>query len=191
MKRIKKKHVVTGTAVLLIIIFFIRVFIVRSRFPQIKIEEYRRQETTVFEPEMKSFTAWTELSPADYHVYTGGEFIEEYPEVHDVYDTYKNFDSYYVYVPEIIIKNTGDKSVSVNRLTSFFQYVNPYDGYTNGLYPIENIILQPGEEDTAKFVVLVHPDVVGEGKMEKFLDSDFFIVVMSYPVEKRLVYEKE
>lgn len=192
MIHIRKRFVIAGIIIVLGIFFVLRVNNVQSRFPQKRIEECREGEVISYNPRIDNLiSADTEISPVGISVYSGLEFLEKYPEMAATYSNMKEFESFYMIVPEVEIKNKGKEVVNIERLVMYFQFTSPYNGYTNGVRILNDNDINPDETKIAQLAVLVNPEYIGRENLELFFGSDFYILMSSYPIEKRLIYEKK
>ena len=192
MIRFKKRYIVIAVTVIFAILFVWRVYDVKSRFPAKQIEECRKGEWIDYNPRVENMLdADVKMSPVSMNKYNGYEFIEKYP-VSSAIHMYEGFEEFMVIVIEFQVQNCGDSKLSLWKLVSAFEFVSSYNGYGNAALLIDendDYMVEAGETKNVEAAVIVNQTYVGEKNMQKFLNSEFYLLLSGYPLEKRLVYE--
>lgn len=91
----------------------------------------------------------------------------------------------------IDIKNNAQEAVSINRLITFFFYCTEFNGDSNSLEKMNIDInsVEAGEIQRVQLVTSIrHDDVWKINSRQRYAESDVYIIMSQYPLERRMVF---
>lgn len=188
----KKRKVLYAVICLLIFsVWGTLVFIVNSEYPDKTIIECRYGEWIDYEPDVEGvIKANVSLSPLSCDIATGQELVEQYTESLK-YSYIFNEREYFVF--EIAIKNNVDTAANVRKLAAYFMFCSPENGSSNALLYLNDEIaeVQAKETVTVRFATLFNYLDALPNSYERFMNSDIYVLISNYPIERRLVFRAD
>lgn len=188
MRHIKRKNkIIIASILIAAIVWGCAFYDINRRFPKTVVEEYRCGETLEFKNHCFEEVMIAEISPDSLVWYEGEEFEKRYPKTAEEYIGTNRFK---VLKAAVIMENKGDESFNVGKYAAYFTLCNDRYGWSNGGFTAleQETVLQPGEKRSVDLVYVIN--FHKKSMMNEVLDSEFYIKVASYPIERKLVYER-
>lgn len=164
------------------------------RFSIQKIEKCGYGEWINYTPDIADIiTADVSISPVSCKMYDRAGILKDYTkEQLGIFSEGKDDSDYLVFTVDI--KNNGQEAVSINRLASLFIYCTEFNGDSNSLERMNTDIktVASGETQRVQFVTNIkYKDAWMVNSRQRYAESDVYIVMSQYPLERRMVFSIE
>ncbi len=187
----KKRTAIIVCIIVVIIAWLVLVIRINTIFPRKKIEKCGYGQWINYTPDIEDvITADVSISPVACKMYDRESILKEYTkEQLGVFSVGKDDMDYLVFT--IDIKNNAQEAVSINRLITFFFYCTEFNGDSNSLEKMNIDInsVEAGEIQRVQLVTSIrHDDVWKINSRQRYAESDVYIIMSQYPLERRMVF---
>ncbi len=197
--KLSKKEKRKKTAVILVIVSFLMVWLVLTirvniAFPGKTIEKCSYGEWLDYKPNVDSaFNADLSLSPVSCKMYDYNEINEAYSK-DELSGDFVTGEGQLFLVFTINVKNNGKEEFNVNMLCVALMYCTEFNGDWNSLELINKgkKTISPEETQSFEFVTSIYvEDALHYNCRERYSEKDVYVIASQYPIERRLVFSIE
>ena len=193
-KERKQKIALIVCAVVVLAVWLVLTIRINTIFPFKKIEKCGYGEWINYTPDIADIiTADVSISPVACKMYDRESILKDYTkEQLGIFSEGKDDADYLVFTVDI--KNNGQETVSINRLVSLFIYCTEFNGDSNSLEMMNTDIktVESGETQRVQFVTNIkYKDAWMVNSRQRYAESDVYIVMSQYPLERRMVFSIE
>ena len=190
-KERKQKIALIVCAVVVLAVWLVLTIRINTIFPFKKIEKCGYGEWINYTPDIADIiTADVSISPVSCKMYDRAGILKDYTkEQLGIFSEGKDDSDYLVFTVDI--KNNGQEAVSINRLASLFIYCTEFNGDSNSLEKMNIDInsVEAGEIQRVQLVTSIrHDDVWKINSRQRYAESDVYIIMSQYPLERRMVF---
>ena len=183
-KERKQKIALIVCAVVVLAVWLMLTIRINTIFPSKKIEKCGYGEWINYTPDIADIiTVDVSISPVSCKMYDRAGILKDYTKEHADYLVFT-----------VDIKNNGQEAVNINRLASLLIYCTEFNGDSNSLERMNTDIktVASGETQRVQFVTNIrYKDAWMVNSRQRYAESDVYIVMSQYPLERRMVFSIE
>ena len=193
-KERKQKIALIVCAVVVLAVWLMLTIRINTIFPSKKIEKCGYGEWINYTPDIADIiTADVSISPVSCKMYDRAGILKDYTkEQLGIFSEGKDDADYLVFTVDL--KNNGQEAVNINRLASLLIYCTEFNGDSNSLERMNTDIktVASGETQRVQFVTNIkYKDAWMVNSRQRYAESDVYIVMSQYPLERRMVFSIE